>query len=180
MRAAVFLLLAIASVMSEPACADESLPLLFTRANVTVVRKSMPPLPWSPAEPAANPEMVFDTEIRDGTTLYNQSGWINLSSPGASQSILFAFSAPVIAPIIPSQNYAALDFLLIDRQGTIIQILPKLRLSTLQEEIQPSKPISAFMLLRGGTCEAYSINPGDYVLHGLFKRPPKVIAAPPS
>jgi hypothetical protein len=161
-----------------PALADESRPLFYSRADITVMRQSMPPLPWSPSEKTTAAGMIFDAEIRDGTTFYNQSGWINLASPNPTQAIMLVFGAPLLAPIAPAPNYAPLDFLLLDQQGTVLQIFPKLRLSSLQDEIYPTKPISAFLLLRGGTSETYSIKPGDYVLYGLFKRPPKVIEAP--
>jgi hypothetical protein len=172
------IVLALALMIAAPAFADESLPLLYTRADVTLVRQSMPPLPWGPSETSSSAELVLDTEIRDGATLYNQSGWINLASPESTHAIMLVFGAPVLAPIASSQNYASLDFLLLNRQGTITQIFPKLRLSSLQEEIYPAEPLSAFLLLRGGTCENYSIKPGDYVLYSLFKRPPKMMSAP--
>ena len=158
--------------------ADESVPLFYTRTNLTLIRQSVKPLPWNPAESASAADINFDTEIRDGATLYNQQGWYNLSAPSENSAVMLVFGAPLLAPITPSANYAPLDILLIDSHGTVIKIFPKLRLSSLQEEIYPDQPITAFLFLRSGACEALSINPGDYVQYKIFKRPPATLEPP--
>jgi hypothetical protein len=155
--------------------AEDSIPLVYTRANITLVQKSVSPLPWQSDQTPAGSEVTFDTEIRDGDTFYNQEGWFNLAGPAAGSAVMLVFGAPLLAPITKSPNYAPLDVVLLNEQGTVMQIFPKLRLSSLQEEIYPAQPISAFLFLQAGTCEALSISPGDYVSYKLFKRPPKTL-----
>jgi hypothetical protein len=177
MRRAAYILIALAAASS--ALADENIPLLYTRTEIAIMRHHVPPLPWASDVPAAPAEAIFDTEIRDGATLYNQAGWYNLSGPSSSGAVLLVFGAPVLAPIAPSSNYVLLDILLLDAKGTVLQIFPKLRLSSLEEEIYPAQPVAAFLFLKGGTCETMSITPGDYVKYKLFHRPPDTLSAAP-
>lgn len=180
-----YLLWIFAFIITAPALAlDASAPILYSRASIPIVRgtpPSDPLMPWqdSKATPQTQePSVVFDTEVRDAMTLYKQDGWYNLSSPQDTNAILLMFSAPGIAPIEPSAHYAALDILMIDEQGKILQIVPNVKLSALEQEILPESPILAFMFLRGGLCEKLSIQPGDHVQYKLFKKPPTVLTAP--
>jgi uncharacterized membrane protein (UPF0127 family) len=163
-----------------PGMADENTPLLYNRTTLNIVRHAVPaPMPWQPAADAPKPEISFDVEVRDAMTLYNQKGWYNLSSPEERSGVLMAFSAPGIAPVVASAQYAPLDILLIDAEGKITQIIPNIMLSQLQKEIMPTKPVLAFLFLKGGICQSLSINPGDDVEYALFKKPPVVLSAPP-
>jgi len=173
-------------LLSTTALADTSTPLLYSRANITILRKAPPqkalqPLPWQKGQAVAVPDVPsvgFDVEVRDGMTLYNQKGWFNLSSPSEKNGLLMVFSAPGLAPIIPSTQYAPLDILMIDHEGTITQIVPNIKLSELDQDIIPSSLVLAFLFLKGGLCQKLSINPGDVVEYPLFKRPPTVLSAP--
>ncbi len=177
----VFLLL-----WAGAALADTSSPLFYTRATIAVMRKSppqktIPPLPWSKEQPVVVAEasnVGFDVEVRDGMTLYNQKGWFNLSSPSEKNGVLMVFAAPGQPPVIPMTQYAPLDILLIDGEGTIAQIIPNITLSELDRDIVPPSPVLAFLFLKGGSCQKLSINPGDVVDYKLFRRPPTVLSAP--
>ena len=168
--------------------ADNSTPLYFSRATATIIRsdppqKAAPPtLPWEKGKKAAPvkeaPAVPFDVEVRNGMTMYNQSGWFNLSSPTEKSGVLLLFPAAGLPPIVHLTQYAPLDILMIDHQGTITQIVPNIKLSELDEDITPSSPITAFLFLNGGACEKLSIHPGDIVEYKAFKRPPVVLSAP--
>lgn len=163
-----------------PALADISAPLLYTRTEMRVLRASPPDdafLPWEDKS-RGDKGVILDTEIRDGATFYNQQGWFNLSGLSENHGVLLAFAAPVIAPVSPSDQYTPLDVLMIDKEGKILQIIPKLVLSELDRDIYPANPILALLFLKGGACERLSIKPGDYIEYKLFKKPPAVITAP--
>lgn len=163
-----------------PAHADESIPLLYSRSNIVIKREHPPQpelLPWQkPEDVPPQTDIALDVEVRDAATFYNQKGWYNLSAPADNSGVLLAFADPAMAPITPSSQYAPLDILMIDKQGKIKQIAPKLVLSDLSEEIYPKDPVQAFLLLRGGACAKLFISPGDTVEYKLFKKPPPVLS----
>jgi len=185
MKSRVFFLLALLA-LPMAASADSSTPLLYTRAAIMIERKAppqkaVPPLPWQKGLISTMPDapgIGFDVEVRDGMTLYNQKGWFNLSSQSEKNGVLMMFSAPGLPAIIHSTQYAPLDILMIDREGTITQIVPNIKLSELDRDITPASAIVAFLFLQGGLCQKLSINPGDVVEYKLFKKPPVVLTAP--
>lgn len=165
--------------MPLPAQATTTDPLFYSQTEIRIIRYSSTPLPWQdPASRMNDTGVTFRTEVRDGSAFYNQKGWISLVSPLPYHAILLFFGAPVLAPIVQSQQYASLDIVMLNKEGMITQILPDLRLSDVAEDIYPAAPITAFLLLRGGTCKALSIAPGDSVEYALFKKPPPIITAP--
>jgi uncharacterized membrane protein (UPF0127 family) len=181
----ILLALLLLTLAIPAAQADESTPLFYTRTTILIRRAHVPPpappmFPWQKAAEPQNSGLAFDVEVRDAMTLYNQEGWFNLSGPSENSGVLLAFSAPGIAPIVPSQQYVPLDILLIDKEGTIVQIIPNLLLSELQQDIYPEKPVLAFLYLKGGSCADLSISPGDIVEYKLFKRPPVVLTTAPA
>lgn len=170
MRAWIF---CIALLIASAATADESTPLFYTREPIGIRHQAASQeLPWR------EEILTFDAEIRNATAFYNQQGWINLSPPPEQSGVLLLFAAPTVAPITPSQNYAPLDILLINKEGRILQIFPKMVLASLEESIYPADPLNAFLLLNGGSCEKFSIQPGDWVEYKAFKKPPPTLTAP--
>jgi uncharacterized membrane protein (UPF0127 family) len=161
--------------------AETEQPLLFSRSQITVVRKQPPvtaaEFPWQ-SDTAETAGLVFNIELRDGTTLFNQEGWYSLSSPAERSGTLMVFPTPQIVPIVASTQYAPLDILFIDKEGMIVQIAPSLVLSTLEEDIYPPRPVLAMLFVKGGTCERLSIRPGDEIEYELFKKPPPVLTSP--
>jgi len=157
--------------------------LLYHRTEISILRKHPPAptssLPWLAATPE-NPVITLSAEVRDGMTLYNQQGWFNLDSPSEKSGVLMAFSAPGVAPIIPMAQYAPLDILLVDSEGTITQILPSITLARLDKDIMPANPILAFLFLKGGACQSLGIGPGDSVEYKIFKQPPVILGSAPA
>lgn len=176
-----FLAMVFLAMLTANAAAAESTPLLYTRTNLRIVRIAPPADAFMPWEDTSHGDkgVVIDAEMRDGAVMYKQKGWYNLSSPSETGGVLLVFSAPVVTPISPSAQYAPLDILMIDKEGRIAQIAPDIQLSNLREDIYPEAPILALLFLKGGLCERFSIRPGDWVEHPLFKKPPKVLTAPP-
>ncbi len=172
---------------------ETSVPIDYTRTNIVLLRKSMPkptpqPLPWQDdptirpiiedTQEPQDPALVLDVEVRDGMTLYNQSGWFNLSGYSEKSGVMMAFSKPDTKPIIRSTQYAPVDILFIDKQGKITQIAPSILLSEIDEDIYPETPILAFLFLRGGSSADLFINVGDEIQYSLFKKPPVILNAP--
>ncbi|MDE3015877.1 MAG: DUF192 domain-containing protein [Pseudomonadota bacterium] len=183
MNIKIILGIVFAGIVSLAALADESTPLFYSRSDIAIVRRTPVALPWLPPVPdahnAAPRRVIFGVEVRDATTLYNQKGWFNLSSPSDNGGVLMLFAAPGIAPIVPAAQYAPLDILMIDSEGTITQIVPNVTLSELQQEITPASPVMAFLFLKGGACKKFSIEPGDSVDYPRFKKPPAVLSIVP-
>ena len=158
-----------------------NIPFYYARTNITLQRKTLPPaqtLPWQERPTPQDPALIFDIEIRDGMSLYNQNGWFNLSSYSEKTGVMMVFPEPTIQPIIPSAQYAPTDILFINKQGKITQIVPNILLSELDQEIYPDTEILAFLFLKGGTCANLSINAGDDIQYSIFKKPPLVLSAP--
>jgi uncharacterized membrane protein (UPF0127 family) len=174
-------------IVDKSAIKAASTPIFYTRDKIKIWRKSPPkpptPLPWKKNDAPEKPEIdntiiVLDVEIRDGMSLYNQSGWFNLSSLSDNTGVMMAFGEPAIQPIINSAQYAPVDILFVDKQGKIAQIVPNILLSELEQEIHPKSPILAFLFLKGGACAELSINAGDEIEYYLFKKPPLILNAP--
>jgi|GEM_PF-1989914 len=192
-----------AGIKSEMKAANT--PIFYSRDTIIIMRKSLSKLPAqkpieatpatpqqegaadtptpAPTPPSIAPELplAFDTEIRDGMSLYQQNGWFNLSGYSEKTGVMMAFREPDIKPIVKSAQYAQVDILFIDKQGKITQIAPSIMLADLEQDITPSSPILAYLFLKGGTCAALSINVGDEVEYpALFKKPPVILSAPKS
>jgi len=172
----------ILSFSAAPAYAVQEVPLLYSRDQVIVWRKSLREdpslLPWQKKDAQERNKLSFKVEVRDGRTLYNQRDWFNLSSYEEKSGVLLMFPGPTQSPIIPSRQYSPVDILFIDQQGTIVQIVPSILLSELQQEIMPESPVLAFLFLKAGICEKLVIAPGDEVEYEAFKKPPTVLSAP--
>jgi hypothetical protein len=159
--------------------------ITYSRTNIVIMhsgdeQRAPAPLPWQTnVSPENSSGVVFDVEIRDAMVLYNQRGWYNLSGPNEKSGVMLLFSDPGIAPLSASSQYAPLDVLMIDKEGNIVQIIPNLMMSELEQDILPQQPVRAFLFLKGGMCQQMQIKPGDYVLYKLFRRSPTVLMAPP-
>jgi len=165
--------------------ADESGQFFYTRTHLAIVRKNPPPapaLPWQAGTAATEaPAILFDVEVRNASVLYKQEGWFSFETPQENNGLLLTFNLPQIAPISRMTQYAPLDILTIDKYGRIIQVLPDIKLSELDQDLLPPSPILAFLFLRGGSCAKNGINPGDTVDYRIFKKPPAVLTtAPPA
>ncbi|MEQ1705741.1 MAG: DUF192 domain-containing protein [Rickettsiales bacterium] len=185
-----------ASSLRANAAKEYNASIDFVRTNIVILRKSMPkpkmdPVPPMPLQDDSiirpvpeniepeDPALAFDVEIRDGMSLYNQSGWFNLSSYSEKSGVMMVFARPDTKPIIRSTQYAPVDILFIDKQGTITQIAPSINLSEIEEDIYPSAPILAYLFVKGGTCANMHINVGDEVQYSLFKKSPLILDSPP-
>jgi uncharacterized membrane protein (UPF0127 family) len=174
----LFIILALFFPMAVQAT-ELGTPVTYLRGTLALRSQNAPTadglLPWqTPPDTSAK----FDVEIRDGMSLYNQDGWYNLSSYGDHSGLLLLFENEGTQPITRSAQYAAIDILLIDKEGTIAQILPSIVLSQLSADLYPKQPVLAFLLVKGGTAQALNIQPGDIVDYKAFKRPQTVLSTP--
>lgn len=183
MKLICFTLLAIISVLPcWGAHADDPMIFQYSRKQLTIYRNQLPEpptpdFPWQ--EPVKEaPRIQLDVEIRDAHSMYRQEGWFSFTGPKGKHSVMMVFPQPEIAPLMPTEQYAPLDILMVNKEGKIFQIVPDLVLAKLEEYILPPSPALAFIFLEGGFCQRYSVTPGDYVEYALFKQPPPVLTAP--
>jgi uncharacterized membrane protein (UPF0127 family) len=168
--ACVLLLLAspaIAAIKSKPATRiipDEIPPVLYSRAQLAIY-----------ANNANQPVSIFDIEVRDAKIFFREKGWFNLSSPSDLSGLLLAYHQPTIAPLLPSTQYAPLDVLFLNQEGTIMQIMPNLVLAELNDSVRSETPTLALLLLKGGACTRLNIRPNDHVDYKIFSKPPTII-----
>jgi uncharacterized membrane protein (UPF0127 family) len=184
---------------SELLYSDRNKPIYYARANIILKRNTLPnPSPTAQPELsqkdsvdedanseelktiekpiiAPYPPLMFDVEIRDGNTLYNQNDWFNLSSYSNKTGVMMVFDKPDKHPIVHSNQYPPVDILFINKHGKVTQIAPNIILSELDQSIYPKSSILAFIFLKGGICTELSINVGDEVQHSLFKKPPTIL-----
>ncbi|MDX2113758.1 MAG: hypothetical protein SFW63_08525 [Alphaproteobacteria bacterium] len=179
-RIITWLILSLIS-MAPSAFAIEA-PVLFRREEI-IIRRAQPvpepALPWqAPGQQVARPDIRLDTEIRDAASLVSQNGWFNLSSPADNQAVMLIMPQDEIAIIPPSSQFAPLDILMVDKEGVIREIYPRLKLAELTEPISSQTAIRALLFLRGGAHETLVIKPGDMVLFDAFTRPPATLSLP--
>lgn len=188
----LLLLLIVMLLQAGDAWANVESPLTYSRTNILILRASgntepepekKETLPWRKGEDAQETAdtlsgLVFDVEVRDASVMYNQSGWYNLSSMSDQSGVMLMFDHPGIAPVSASAQYVPLDVLMVDEEGIISQIVPNLMMSQMTADILPTAPVKAFLILKGGTCSAMRIQPGDRVLYKQFKQPPTVLSVP--
>lgn len=74
--------------------------------------------------------------------------------------------------IKPANVYAPIDILAIDQQGTILQIWPKLNLSTLSADILLPEASHAVLYMASGRAAELGITPHARVEHDFFTPPP--------
>jgi hypothetical protein len=157
-------------------------PIMFSREEVVIRRAQpvqQPLMPWqSKDEATALPDITLDAEIRDASTLVSQNGWFNLSSPNDHQAVMLLMRAEEIATLTPSSQYAALDVLMIDKEGIIREIYPRLKLAELSEPIVSRTAMLGLLFLRGGAHETLVIKPGDSVIYRAFRKPPVSLSIP--
>ncbi len=185
LRQVLAILLCITSV--EPALAEDShsseQPVVYAFTRLEVFRKT--PVAAAASKADEKPQAALPTDplyieiqVRDAINFYRQDGWINLSRMPENRGTLLVFHDLVQDPIVRATNYAPMDVLMIDAEGTITEIAPSLVLADLEDDIYPQKPIRAFLLLAGGSCKTLGISPGDEIKYSLFKKPPPVLSAP--
>lgn len=166
-------------LLAFPAQAQQQSAIFYNRETIIIERAVAPPLPWQdPTAITAASGITFDIETRDAMSFYQQKDWFNLSTPRDDSGVLLLFTEPGYSPIIRSRQYAALDILFIDIEGKIFQIVPSIQLAQLNQQIVPSKPVLAFLFLRGGLCHELGIKPGDMIQHPAFSRAPLILSEP--
>ncbi len=175
-------LISVLCLCSFPASADLG-GFTYHRSQANIVRTHLkldPSLmPWQQKQAIESNKLGIEVEVRDGRSLYQQEGWFNLAGLSDNTGIMMLFDEPSQPPIIPMSQYAPTDILFLDKEGKIIQIVPSIQLSELEQEIVPSAPIIAFLFLRAGICEKLVIEPGDSVEYGAFKKSPVILEDAP-
>lgn len=171
MKWRVLALFALAPLAAQ---ADSKEGFTYQRGEITIMREKLPPqLPWLPTP---DPAVKFDVEIRDAGSNYSgQTGWFNMSGPVENGGAMMVFPAPGLFPLTRSMDFAPLDVAMIGADGRIGQIVHNVKLSDLDHEIAPEKPVRVFLFLQGGATEKLFINPDDRVESAPFGQASPVI-----
>lgn len=146
------------------------MPLVYARSTLLIKMKT-------PVD-AAYPGVAFDTEIRDAEAASKVPGWFSIASMTDYKGAMLTYSAPTYVAINPSNEFAPADILMMDAYGNIVQLMPSIVLSELQETLLSAQPVVAVLYMKGGTCARHGIKPGDTVEYKLFKKRPVVLTAP--
>lgn len=161
-----------------PADANES-GFTYSRTGIIIQRKSLPALPWQKNPPPS--PLDLEVEVREAKALHQpESGWFDLSGPTADRGMLYLMTDQTTISLKRAPYYAPMDVLFMDSQGMVLQVIPQITLTSLEEDIGAQTTFSAFLLLAGGTCAQLSIAPGDSVQHPFFKQRPPVLSATPT
>lgn len=164
-----YLLTLILSLFAASAHAQGVATFFYQRGTIGIVRANAPAapaLPWQGADapPApVNPTFSITADIRPGSSLTRQDGWVNMTGLEGGSGMLFVFDKPQRAHIGHMEYYQPLDVLWVDENGTITSIAPGLVLAEQKEAIIDPKPSKAILLLAGGSSAQNGIAPGDKI-----------------
>lgn len=117
---------------------------------------------------------VFTVEVRQGQPDASQGMFIRTPLT-QSNATLFVLGKPDRVPLEPGTIYAPVDVLFVGEDGGILQILPNVKLSELEETVIAEKPVKAFLHLKAGTVEKWDIRPGDQVEYDVFRKKQLII-----
>ena len=151
-------------------------PLTYMRSSIALAL--MDP-PQSDKPPTPHKIINFDVDIREAGNFRNQQGWYSLSGLSERRGVLVMENAPGIVPLEPAQQYAPLDVLMLEDDGTITQIFPSIVLAEMAQPINSAKPVQALLYLQGGTTEREGIKPSDKVEYQAFRKKTVMLGTTP-
>ncbi len=109
----------------------------------------------------------FNVELAD-TEEERQTGLMFRESLPKDGGMLFDFGNPQPAAIWMKNTLIPLDILFIDTDGTVLAIARNAVPHSLRQ-ISPGVPVKGVLEINGGAAAELGINPGDMVVHPLFK-----------
>ena len=170
--------------LSSVATAQGVATFSYQRDRISILRTSPPLLPVLPWQTTATPQhepaiITLEVEIRSSSSLYQQEGWINLSSPQATDGVLYIFPTPEIAYLKNMPFYAPMDIAWVNPEGVITSIAPSLTLASLKQAMADDKPSRALLFVAPDSLSQRHIHPGDRLQHAdFFTPPPQILRTP--
>lgn len=110
---------------------------------------------------------TFNVELAD-TEQERQTGLMFRESLPKDGGMLFDFGNPQPASIWMKNTLIPLDILFIDTDGKVLAIARNAVPHSLRQ-ISPGVPVKGVLEINGGAAAELGINPGDTVVHPLFK-----------
>ncbi len=136
--------------------------LVFERADVTITRKAAP----DSAKPNPVPAN-YNIELRPEDALrLEYIHALNSLTPTTGVAIVFVVPTVISLPML--KVYTPVDVLFVAEDGQILQIMPKVTLSEIAQDIRAHAPIKAFLFLKAGQAQAAGIKAHDYVNGKMF------------
>lgn len=129
--------------------------------------------PAAPAKSKGRQPLNFSVQIRPEKGALE--GINAFSIVKEDSGVMTLLDKPIVMPLINMNITKPMDVLFVENDGTILQIVPNVVLASLQEDIYPQSAIRGFLFLKGGTCDAKRIIPGDQVEHPLFNKRPVIL-----
>lgn len=115
----------------------------------------------------------MDVEVRDDQIPADRGMYINYKLDD-EHALMTYFAESDVHALTQEQIYNTIDVLFVREDGTIVQIVPEISLTDMEDDITYEKPIRAFIFLQAGLAGAWGLQPGDHVVHGLFSPKPKI------
>jgi uncharacterized membrane protein (UPF0127 family) len=169
-----FLILAFASAallcVARPTLAQTS-SLIFERAKIEIEA----PLPSIDTKELTllHPTLQYDIELRSEEALRLE--YIHtLNTLTAESGVMIALDSPAIAALPRMSVYTPVDALLINEEGVVLQIVPRITLGEMNAPIGAQEPIKAILFLKAGEAAARGIRPKDRVLGRMFPLTPAI------
>lgn len=182
------LLLLTGILWSASAWADQ--PVIYSKTVIAIVSATLA-TPAAPepatagdtkkeATPAAPTPVVhkLQVEVRPKQVPLNQGMYTNYLLD-SGHGVMTYYAAPTERVLSAEHIYSKMDILLIRDDGVIEQIVPKVVLAYLTEEITIDFAVRAMLFLQAGLAEAWGLQPGDRIEHGMFTPRTVVIQAAP-
>lgn len=108
------------------------------------------------------------------------SGMINNYALDDNNAVLTYFTVAEPRSLLAENIQKPLDILFIRDDGTIVQIVPEVIPAYLPDDIGTDFPLRALLYLKAGLAEAWGIEPGYRIEHGMFNPKPIIYVAPGS
>ena len=153
--------------LSCAAFASET-PVIYNKTTISILPKAQPLPP--PKEPH---EYRFEVEVRAAQIPANQGMFIDYGLSD-KRGLMTFYSISDNHSLIAENLKMPVDVLFIRKDGIIMQIIPNLHLSALEEDIATDNPFIALLFLKTGLSEQWKLAPGDRVKHGMFIPRPTV------
>ena len=161
----------LASLILLATAAQAQTSLIFERAKIRIDATLSANEIKENAEP--RPSLNYSVELRPESALNLENiHTLNLLTP--TTGVMIAFDAPSIVALPAMKVYTPVDVLFVLEDGGITQIMPKVVLGDISQNIEAKTPIKALLFLKAGEVEARNIRPRDVVTGSMFSPAPAI------
>ena len=145
-----------------PVSAHAQSSLVFERADITIAAKAA-----SEDRKTSSASAAYNVELRSEEALrLEYIHALNTLTPTTGVAIVFVVPTVISLPMM--KVYTPVDVLFVAEDGQILQIMPKVTLSDIAQDVRARAPIKAFLFLKAGQAHAAGIKTHDYVNGKMF------------